>query len=308
MKGILRFLRNVTIGWLLAIIALIRRICAWCRRERTSERPSDRRNCHPISVPAFKRPDPLIYDQYRLMQLGFAVTWDNPDIQLSRGGVPVASSDLQPDTTYDVTARIWNGSPDAPVVALPVRFSYLDFGIGTVSKPIGLTTTTLGVKGGPNHPAFATVPWTTPHGPGHYCLQVRLEPVDDSDPGNNLGQENTQVGVAHSPAIFGFALENQTDRAHEYRFDVDAYTLGERPPCSDRPQDPAGRHRRGDHPVPAGWTVLVTPDSPALGPHSSTAIIASIDPPAGWSGRQPINVNAFDERGFVGGVTLTVTR
>ena len=37
-------------------------------------------------------------------------------------GAVVASTELEPGATYEVVARIWNGSINAPVVALPVRF------------------------------------------------------------------------------------------------------------------------------------------------------------------------------------------
>ena len=45
--------------------------------------------------------------------------------------------------------------------------------------PIRSTKVDVGVKGGPNHPAFAAVPWTTPAQAGVYCIQVKLEPPDD---------------------------------------------------------------------------------------------------------------------------------
>ncbi len=40
----------------------------------------------------------MIYDQWYLMSLGIALTWDNPDIQLFKGGVRVSSDSLDPDT------------------------------------------------------------------------------------------------------------------------------------------------------------------------------------------------------------------
>jgi hypothetical protein len=106
-------------------------------------------------------PDPLIYDQYYLMSLGLPISWENPDISIWLGGAPVAPSGLESDTTYEVVARIWNNSIDAPIAGLQVVFSYLSFGVGTQSNPIGQTTVNLGVKGGPDQPAFAFMPWTT---------------------------------------------------------------------------------------------------------------------------------------------------
>src|SRR5260370_37118498 len=49
----------------------------------------------------------------------------------------VSSSLLMPGTTYEVVAQIWNNSIDAPVVGMPVAFSFLEFGVGTTSVPIG---------------------------------------------------------------------------------------------------------------------------------------------------------------------------
>jgi hypothetical protein len=266
----------------------------------------------PIDDPAFVRPDPLIYAQYYLSRLGLAVTWDNPDIELRLNGVPVSSSLLEPGTTYEIVARIWNGSATAPVVAMPVHFSYLDFGIGVVSIPIGSTQVDLGVKGGPKHPAYASIPWTTPTTPGHYCIQVLLDPVDDTNRLNNLGQENTNVGKAHSPAVFTFTLRNDTRRERVYRFEVDSYTPGQPDPCEDRQGDAAvtrarlARHRRGTQPVPSGWQVQIDPVTPSLAPGVSIPIKVSVTPPNGFVGSQSLNVNAFYDSDLAGGVTLTV--
>lgn len=320
--------RTLAYGWLLALIDLLRRLCEILHR--LSKRPSGRARklspnlCNPISEPAFRRPDPLIYSQGELMALGLAVTWDNPDIVLRRNGVAVPSSQLDPDTEYEVVGRIWNGSTDAPVAALPVRFSYLSFGIGAQSHPIGVTAVSLGVKGGPDHPAFARMLWTTPAVAGHYCLQILLEPVDDSNFANNLGQENTEVGAAHSPAGFEFLLRNTGEREEVFRFELDAYAIPEPPPCGERPsvapvRPPLGlgmlpqhavpaRHDRASHPVPDGWAVVLDPSEPRLAPDAEITVRVTVTPPDTFRGRQPLNVNAFDERGFVGGVTLYVER
>ena len=99
------------------------------RQERVA-----REECVKVPAPVYRRPDPLIYSQRYLMSQGLAVTWDNPDIQLFQAGVPVPSHTLAPATEYEIVARIWNGSTDAPAVNLPVRFSYLTFGIGTPAR------------------------------------------------------------------------------------------------------------------------------------------------------------------------------
>lgn len=330
-RALLSFLafvaRTLAYGWLLALVDLLRRLCEILRRRRS--RPAGRGRklspnlCNPISEPAFRRPDPLIYSQGELMALGLAVTWDNPDVVLRRNGVDVPSSQLDPNTEYEIVARIWNRSTDAPVASLPVRFSYLSFGIGAQSRPIGVTAVSLGVRGGPDHPALARMKWTTPPA-GHYCLQVLLDPADDSNFANNLGQENTEVGTAHSPAGFEFLLRNGGGREEAFRFELDAYSIPEPPPCGERPSvapvRPASgvvtlprhpvpaHHDRANHPVPDGWSVVLDPSEPRLAAEAETTVRVTVTPPDGFRGRQPLNVSAFDERGFVGGVTLYVER
>jgi hypothetical protein len=302
-------------GWILAFRDLIKLIWKalekWCRRRHRGKISVPQR-CYPINEPAFVRPDPMIYDQYYLTSLGLAVTWDNPDIQLYLNGSPVSSNDLLAGTTYDVVAQVWNNSSDAPVVGLPVAFSFLEFGVGTTSVLIGATQMDLGVKGGPNCPAYATMPWTTPTTPGHYCLQVLLQPVDDTNTQNNLGQENTNIGTAHSPAVFTLTLRNNTDKPQTYNFVLDSYVPGTPDPCSpssgsekDR-QARLARHKRGLAPVPPGWQVDVTPQTPSLNAGQSITLTVTATPPSGLTGSQVINVNAFHAAGLAGGVTLTV--
>ena len=68
----------------------------------------------------------MIYDQYYLMSLGLVVSWQNPDIQILRNGVPVASAyDLEPATTYEIVATIWNGSTSGVISGMPVSFSLI---------------------------------------------------------------------------------------------------------------------------------------------------------------------------------------
>lgn len=312
MKMFLFFLKTLLYGWILALIEIWKLLCGllkrWCRH--TGKVPS-RHHCIPINNPAFVRPDPMIYDQYYLTSLGLAVTWDNPDIQLYLNGAPVDSNQLLAGTTYEVVAQIWNNSTDAPVVGMPVAFSFLEFGVGTTSVPIGSTQVDLGVKGGPNCPTYATMPWTTPTTPGHYCIQVLLQPADDTNPQNNLGQENTNVGTAHSPAVFTFTLRNNTEKQQTYNFALDAYVPGTPDPCgaTNSAKDRSARiarHRRGMQPVPPGWQITMVPQTPTLDPDQSTVITVTAAPPAGFTGNQVVNVNAFHSSGLAGGVTLTV--
>jgi hypothetical protein len=311
---VVAILRTVLYGWVISLWRAIKSICRRFRRPREprpEHRPTAPTDCTPIDHPAFVRPDPLIYSQRYLKDLGLDVTYDNPDIVLFRGGLPVSSGELLPGTTYDVQVRVWNNSLEAPVIAMPVHLTYRDFGIGPEPIPIGSPSIDVGVKGSPDQPAFVSIPWTTPAIPGHYCLRALLDPADDLEPANNLGQENTSVIAAQSPATFTFTLRNDTRRERTYRFEVDGYELPALRPCADDPVDPARRlerHRHGDHPAPDGFDVDITPARPTLAPAAAVTVTVTVEPPPGFEGRQSINVNAFHERAFAGGVTLVVVR
>jgi hypothetical protein len=252
------------------------------------------------------------------------VTWDNPDITIERGGVPVEAHDLTPNTDYDIVARVWNGSVDAPAINLPVQFSYLSFGIGTQTHPIGAAKVDLGAKGAPGCPAFAHQAWTTPSTPGHYCLLVELIWSDDANPANNVGQGNTDVKPLNSPqALFEFTLENTGPERHTYHFAIDDYTLPTRPSCENQAparsptptrQELEARARavRAEHDparfaVPPGWRVVVDPAEVLLGPGESRTALVDVSAPDDFSGRKTFNIHGIDEGGtLVGGVTLTV--
>jgi hypothetical protein len=299
-EALVSFVRTILYGWAVALRDLLKLLC---RRRTPPKRPEHRptqSGCVKVDHPAFVRPDPLLYSQPHLIAQGLAVTYDNPDITLFKAGVPVSSSDLEPATTYEVRARIWNNSLEAPVVHMPVRLSFLDFGVGTEPIPVGTVNIDVGVKGSLDQPRFASLLWTTPATPGHYCLQVLLDPADDLDPSNNLGQENTDVKAAQSPAVFELTLRNNTRGTRRYRFETDAYQIPAPPSCDDETTDRAAaleRHRRGRHPVPAGFAVQISPPTPTLDPGVSIPIKVTVEPPAGFLGRQAIS-----------GVTLTCVK
>jgi hypothetical protein len=278
-------------------------------------------SCVPISHPSFKRPDPLIYDQYYLMSLGLAVSWQNPDIEILQGGIPVASThDLQPATTYTVKARIWNGSTGGVCGGMPVSFSYLSFGVGTESHPIGEAAVNLGVKGSASCPAYASMDWTTPALPGHYCVQVSFAWPDDLNPFNNLGQENTEVVAAMSPGTFSFALRNADDVRKIYRFEADTFAIGAPPNCNDPllghtskkqrgvSAQARSRNSRASNPLPAGWTIAFDPPTPELAPGEQIDVAVVVTPLDSFHGEQPINVHTFAGATLVGGVTIMLQR
>jgi hypothetical protein len=330
-------------GWRLLWRALRRAVRVLLRAER--RRPRRHGDCC-VDLPSdvYKRPDPLIYDQYYLMKMGLSVTWDNPDIQLfevdgtAPGGIgaPVQSSALQPNHPYKVQVRVWNGSYDAPAVGLPVHLSYLSFGAATISTPIATTYVDLGVKGSAHHPAFAVFDWTTPAA-GHYCLQARLEWADDANPDNNLGQENVDVRAHHSPAEFSLMLRNDASVRRRFVLEADTYRLPDLPSC-DQPAAQAWvvptRHgappptrlaesrarwehaRReqgyGAFPLPPEWTVVIEPSELVLAAREERKIDVSIDPQQGFE-LATVNVHAFvlredRTRHIVGGATFYVAK
>ena len=259
--------------------------------------------------PALRKPDPFLYSQQYLMSLGLPVTWDNPDIYIFDGNNLVDPHDLHASTTYTVVARIWNNSTDVPVINLKVNFSFLSFGMGAQSNPIGMTTTDLAAKGLPGCPAFAYMPWTTPATLGHYCLQVLLEPPDDSNWLNNLGQRNTDVAQPQSPAEFAFVVGNHVEtRARKVSFKVDCYTIPPLPACTEIYAAGVRSHAisKTAPPIPAGWNVVLTPSELQLLPGEEKEVKAEITQPSGFHGTMPFNVTGLDDYGLVGGVTLVV--
>ncbi|MBI3494145.1 MAG: hypothetical protein HY047_20555 [Acidobacteria bacterium] len=340
--SILAILYELAIGWLFGFLRLI---CELRKKAKHKDRVHAAGHvftrCQVIPPDIYKRPDPLIYSQSYLMSLGLAVTWDNPDIHLYAIGpppgnarTPIASNALQPDTTYDVRARIYNGSNEAPAIGMAVDFSYLSFGIGTTSTPIGTTVVDLPVRGAPGHPVTASMLWRTPVVRGHYCLQVKLNWADDANPNNNLGQENTDVGAAQSPAVFEFPVRNPNVIPEKIELVADGYVMPDPVDCgqivkelsgkdlrrysnADQRKDAmrrmcdgiARRHERERHPVPAGWTVVIDPNQLGLEPGESRRIRVTITPPDSFQGVRAVNINALDaRRRLIGGVTLYVRR
>jgi hypothetical protein len=271
----------------------------------------DKQKCKCPSSPPIKKPDPFLYCQYYLMSLGFPVTWDNPDIFVFEGSTLVDPHQLKASTTYTVVARIWNSSTFVPVIHLDVAFSYLSFGMGTQSHPIGTSWTDLGVKGLANCPAYASIDWTTPATLGHYCIDVLCKPPDDSNWLNNLGQRNIFVTQPQSPALFSFAVGNHVGpRVRKVHFKLDSYSIPPLPVCPEPDADVDSTRKRFISkvapPVPDGWTVVLTPDTLSLNAGEEQLVQAQITPPPGFTGTMPINVTGYDVNGPFGGVTLTV--
>lgn len=330
----LRFLTELT-HW-------VRHLCDLKRREKQLRHVRRGRplrctpRCATVRPDVYKRADPLIYSQTYLMEQGLAVTWDNPDIQLYDGGTPISSSQLQAGRTYDVVATIHNNSTDAPAVGLLVEFSFRSFGVGAATTTLGTTVVDLPVKGSPNHPANTKIAWTTPATPGHYCLLVRLIWPDDANPKNNIGQENTNVGTAASPAVFQFPVRNEDTIRKRIRMTADAYTIPARVPCDKRPTPQDSDRRYADRkridvflppleeaadwtlarvrhgaaafPIPPDWSVRIVPPEFELAPGAVENVTVTITPPDSFRGDRSFNINAMYGAALLGGVTLTVRR
>lgn len=331
----------ITLVWLREIIKLIIATIKVSKRGKhlRDSRRGRQLHCSPrcgvIGPDVYKRADPLIYSQKYLREQGLGVTWNNPDIQLWKDGVAASSSQLEADTEYEIVATIWNNSTEAPAVGMPVEFSYLDFGIGGVKKPIGTDTINLPVKGAPGHPAKAKKIWKTPQQVGHYCLQVDLKWADDANPKNNLGQENTNVGHFSSPAAFEFPVRNEATVRKLIRMVADAYTIPQMIDCREKPKQKESdrkspKHKRFDvfippleeeadwtfarvrhgaeaFEIPPGWQVNIEPVEMLLAAGQEQTVKVTIEPPEGFEGEKSFNINALHGNTLLGGVTLTVT-
>ena len=307
------FLWLLLLAWLGWLLWSLVRLCRLACRDRGRPQHGT------VPAWAYRQPDPLIYSQRYLQARGLAVTWDNPDIRLELAaapGVAVDSHALSPNTDYVIVARVWNGSTTAPAVDLPVKVSYLEFGIGTTRHDVGLASVDLPVKGAAGCPAFARIPWRTPAQAGHYCLQVELLWDDDANALNNLGQHNTDVKSLNSPrAAFRFPVRNDRATGRLIRLETDGYHIPPPLPC---PHEGRGgdigaqrrtllaRHDRAAWPIPEGWHVVVEPREARLPPGESTIVTVDVTAPDGYGGRQVINVSGFDGPDLVGGVTLYV--
>ena len=165
--------------------------------------------------------------------------------------------------------------------------------------------------------------WRTPAVPGHYCLLVNLIWLDDANPNNNVGQENTNVRALNSPhAEFRFPLRNEASNKRELHLEADAYRIPPQIPCKPERKAKAPemadaeieacwreaktRHRPQDFPVPQGWHVAISPQTVILDPEEQQIVTVDVTSPDDFHGQQTFNINAFAETELVGGVTLFV--
>lgn len=222
---------------LLAILSLLRFL--WCLLlrlfGRSCEERGEREKCLEIPQHIKRKPDPCLYSQFYLISLGYSVTWDNPDIVITLpDGTAVNSYQLLPDTDYLVRAQIHDASFD-PALATEVRCFYRPWSFNSPDRiPVEVnpdgTEKVVVLHIPPWDLRIAEFKWHTPDTPGtHYCLQVECRHPDDSNPNNNLGQENTQIIDAAPNAAFQTEalLANPLERARIIRVFADQYRIGE---------------------------------------------------------------------------------
>lgn len=221
--------------WIQLLIALLllglALLVLWLRW-RKGRKEYEKQRCIEIPPDVVRRPDPCLYSQPYLMAKGLAVTWDNPDIQVTDlGGTPVPSSNLQPNTDYIVAATIHNASFDA-ALGVEVRCVYRPFSFGTPDR-VPVETDANGnpavriVHIGPWGAAIAKFRWHTPASGGHFCLQVECYHPADREPNNNIGQENTDVRTAASDVNLVIPLFNARARHAQAFIFANEYAIAE---------------------------------------------------------------------------------
>lgn len=228
------------------LLALLWRKVRDCYRDRTGPDPAV--PCLPIPAGVWLQPDAYLYSQRYLMSLGLAVIWDNPDVTLTDGaGNIIGSHDLLPATSYRVSALIHNKAADAPAPRLLVSFTLLSFGAGgSVRQGIGAVPIDLPVRAAPGEPTLASLVWTTPPTPGHYCIEIEAVWPDDKFPPDNVGQHNTVIRQArhgeqvHVQVPVGHTLQGVT----RLRVQLDSYQLPERPLLRTVREDTAALAKR----------------------------------------------------------------
>lgn len=320
--GVPRLIFVTLFGWLTGLIALFISIV---RRQRfLAEQRKKRRLPPPYLIApagAYARPDPLLYSQPYLRSLGLAVTWENPDIQLRLNGAPVSLDHLQPNTEYEVVARIWNAATEAPAIGVPVKLAFCALGVNSARVPVAETQVDLPVKGAPGLPVLASFRWRTPAMPGVYCPLVEVSWPDDANPQNNIGYLNV---IAHSlsaaPIQLQLPVRNDQQVRRSVQLEADSYripaplppTLQSRPKrptftlkeAAQRLQALRGQHAPTQFPIPPGWQVSITPNPIALEPGQEQEVAVEITTPQGFHGRQALNINALDGNTLIGGVTV----
>ncbi len=201
--------------------------------------------CDKLPESLVRRPDPCIYSQAYLDAQGLPVTWNNPDIWVARADNPGAiepdSYHLTADTDYVVSVRVHNAGTDL-ALGVRVRLVYRPWSFNSPDvTPV--QTDALGnevyrfVDVMPMSSTVTQFLWHTPalkpeEPPAHYCLLVLLYHPMDTNIGNNVGQENTDVYSASPASVqpgeaftVAVPLFNRAKGAQGFRFEATAYEV-----------------------------------------------------------------------------------
>jgi len=318
LKALVDMLQEVASAFLRLFPLLCRRLRD-CWRQRTG--PDQALPCLPIPAGVWLRPDAYLYSQRYLMSLGMAVTWDNPDVTLTdMAGNVVGSHDLSPDTKYRITALIHNKAADAPAPGLPVVFTLIAFGAGGATRQtIGVTPIDLPVRAAPGEPAPASVIWTTPPVPDHYCIEIDAAWPDDAFPIDNVGQHNTVVRRAGAGERLHVRVPIHDRYAQQTRVQarVDSYRLPARPLLREEGQSRAAHLERvvqanaaERFPADPTWGAGVSARETLLdeGGHGAVDFEATVPAGAAAGSEQRFNVSVHDLSSgrAIGGVTVII--
>ena len=172
------------------------------------------RTANPIDLAIYSQWDSSTWTRFPNID---HVTWNNPDIQLYEGTVPIESNNLSVNKTYKIQAKIVNNSSFTAQSA-KVIFKWALYGAGQNSQAwTDIDTVTVNVPPGG---AYAEITDWKPPSTGHVCLRVHIYHVEDIEDSNNIGQENCHVGIATSPAKVPFVIYNPTENPAMVHFEL----------------------------------------------------------------------------------------
>lgn len=329
-----------TAAYVAALLLLVLRLLRLRKTRLASAVPPKRQSCLHVPPSVWKKPDPFLYSQLYLMSQGLDVEWTNPDIWLEEAahpGLPITGNPLA-DTDYDIVARVWNGSFEAPAFNVIAEFLVASYGVGWTAQSIGTQVIPIVQVRGLG-PSYARQRWRTPPEEGHFCLVVRLFHPDDANPNNNEGQENLYVvqASANPGVTLDLPLHNAQRQAIQMSFEASTYKVPEIKEVRRRLEEvmtsvpdgnparplsdfsfrkvaavvgPAIRkwHSRGSSPVPATWSVRLPEQPVSLAPGQSQTLRIPIGLPEGMGPARyqlSIHVSLTSEVPY-GGVTYQI--
>lgn len=191
--------------------------------------------CVEIPAEVARRPDPCLYSQIYLAAKGLEVTWNNPDIQITRpDGTSADSTFLEADTDYLVKGTIHNASFD-PAIGVSIRSFVRPWGFDFSDR----TPVEVDNDGNPAQRIVHIAPWGKAeavfswHTPAiedekkHFCVTVECFHPHDREPNNNIGQENTDVRKASPGSQLSVVIPffNRHENLHRFRIVANEYQI-----------------------------------------------------------------------------------